>query len=95
MVAYFHSSINRFHFGLPGLLVRFLVLYLQSFGVFGFLSLACVGACCYLVYQTIYEQLVEHGTPTHHLSVEQLPRLDAAKALGDSWRDWQPDRKSR
>jgi hypothetical protein len=74
MVAYFHNSINRFHFGLPGLLVRFIVLYLQAFGVVGILSLASVALCCYYVAITIRDQLEKHGAPTPQLSVQQLPQ---------------------
>ena len=42
MGAYFHMSINRFHLGLLGLLLRFLVLYVQHFGVVGVGSLAAL-----------------------------------------------------
>jgi hypothetical protein len=112
MVAYFHHSITRFHLGLPGLLVRFLYVYLQvrtrrarlctpprtrkarlhgtrrahlrgtvracvtrqHFGLVGVASAVSVGACVVLVAQVAREQLVRHGTPTGHLSVQQLPQ---------------------
>ena len=103
MVAYFHSSITRFHFGLPGLLTRFLYLYLRHFGIIGVMSMLSIGWVIVLSIQTINEQLAQHGTPTGQLSVQQLPSL-APKAgkqpsnekppqKAPSWRDWSPTRR--
>ena len=65
MLTFFHSSIGRYHFGLPGLLVRFVILYLKSFGIIGVLSLASAFACTVLAYQTLREQVQEHGGMPH------------------------------
>ena len=90
MVAYFHVSIARYHFGLPGLLVRFLVLYVTSFGAVAVLSLISVCGCFYLSYQTIRDQLTVHGAPSVQLSVQDLPRVPP---VTESWRTWQASTK--
>ena len=95
MVAYFHRSIFRFHFGLPGLVVRFVLLYLEAFGAFGVLSLLSMLASGYCALSVVREQLIIHGTPTSHLSMQQLPQrpLQAGIKGGtgpDLWRNWQP-----
>ena len=105
MAAYFHASISRFHLGLPGLMARFLVLYLQSFGLVGVVSFGAVGFVTFLVYQTLREQLHLHGAPTAQLSVQELPQLQDPthrrnpSGGSDKWRGWQPmteaERKSK
>ena len=86
-----HSSVAPFHLGLPGLIIRFLVLYLQNFGMLGVISLAAVGTVGYIVCQTLRDQLVTHGAPTAQLSVQDLPRVEH----GEKWKNWQPDRKNK
>ena len=68
MAAYFHSSVAPFHLGLPGLIIRFLVLYLQNFGMLGVISLAAVGTVGYLVHAihmpyTCRRVVARTGTP--------------------------------
>ena len=105
MVVYFHNSVTRFHLGLPGLLVRFALVYLRNFGLVGVLSFSAVAGCMYYVAQVIREQLSIHGTPTGHLSLAALPQrspppsmtqLPQHPPLADagkkpSWQGWAPD----
>ena len=76
MMAFFHRSITRFHLGLPGLLTRFVLLYLQEFGFLGFCSLCAIGVCLIFAGQVVSEQLHQHGAPTAGLSVDALPQVD-------------------
>ena len=80
MILYFHQSINRFHLGLPGLLMRFVVLYVHSFGLVGISSLVAVAVCLHLTFQVIMEQVRQHGAPTVGLSVDTLPQMSPPAA---------------
>mmetsp|Transcript_6253 Transcript_6253/g.13632 ORF Transcript_6253/g.13632 Transcript_6253/m.13632 type:complete len:278 (-) Transcript_6253:214-1047(-) len=97
MVTYFHQSINTFHLGLPGLLVRFFVLYLVNFGLMGVISLASIGVSIYWLSVAIRDQLVQHGAPTGQLSMHQLPRepSNSEDDFKEAIRSWKPVRQRR
>lgn len=90
MVAYFHGSITHFSLGVPGLIVRFLVLYLQHFGAVGVLSVCALSWFVALTYGTIRDQLRSHGAPTGGLSVQKLPSVERSSMDPPSWRNWIP-----
>jgi hypothetical protein len=102
MVAYFHASITHFRHGIPGLIMRFLVLYLHEFGLAGLLSVASVAWVTFVCQKVVRDQVNEHGRPTGGLSVQQLPQRSPVlppassvaaadgKQQAESWRNWNP-----